>query len=432
MKFTEFGFSETLMEGLDAMGFSEATPIQEQAIPAIMAGKDLLGCAQTGTGKTAAFLLPILNRYTSEPHKGTDTLIIGPTRELVQQVDRQLEGFSYFTPVSSIPIYGGRDGRSMDQERKALKTGAPVIVATPGRLIAHLDLGYVDFSQVRHFILDEADRMLDMGFVHDILKIASHLPKKRQTLLFSATMPTRIRKFARDLFNNEPVEVNVAVSKPAENILQGAYELEDESKVKLVAHLLQGKKNLQRTIIFASTKKKVREVNTALHRAGLTVAAISSDLDQNAREEALQDFRSGRVPIVVATDVLSRGIDIKGIDVVINYDVPPDPEDYVHRIGRTARADASGVALTFISRSDRSRFRRIEEMIDMEIRRMPLPEGIPVGNPPSRGSGGRGRGGNSRGGGGRGRGGSSRGGGRSSRGGNNDRRGGSGGSGGRR
>lgn len=422
MKFTEFGFSETLMEGLDAMGFYEATPIQEQAIPAIMAGKDLLGCAQTGTGKTAAFLLPILDRYTSEPHKGIDTLIIGPTRELVQQVDRQLEGFSYFTPVSSIPIYGGRDGRSMDQERKALKTGAPVIVATPGRLIAHLDLGYVDFSQVRHFILDEADRMLDMGFVHDILKIASHLPKKRQTLLFSATMPTRIRKFARDLFNNEPVEVNVAVSKPAENILQGAYELEDESKVKLVAHLLQGKKNLQRTIIFASTKKKVREVNTALQRAGLSVAAISSDLDQNAREDALQDFRSGKIPIVVATDVLSRGIDIKGIDVVINYDVPPDPEDYVHRIGRTARADASGVALTFISRNDRGRFRRIEEMIDMEIRRMPLPEGIPVGSPSSsrggRSGGGssRGRGGNSRSGGGSSRGssGGSRSGGRSS------------------
>lgn len=393
------------------MGFVDATPIQEQAIPAIMQGKDLLGCAQTGTGKTAAFLLPILNRYTTEPHKGTDTLIIGPTRELVQQVDRQLEGFSYFTPVSSIPIYGGRDGRSMDQERKALKTGAPVIVATPGRLIAHLDLGYVDFSKVRHFILDEADRMLDMGFVHDIQKIASHLPKKRQTLLFSATMPQRIRKFARDLFNNEPVEVNVAVSKPADNILQGAYELEDESKVKLVAHLLQGKKNLQRTIIFASTKKKVREVNMALQRAGLSVAAISSDLDQNAREDALQDFRSGRVPIVVATDVLSRGIDIKGIDVVINYDVPPDPEDYVHRIGRTARADASGVALTFISRNDRGKFRRIEEMIDMEVRRMPLPAGIPVGTPSSRGrSGGSGRsGGNSRGGGGsgRGRGGSS-------------------------
>ncbi len=392
------------------MGFEEATPIQEQAIPAIMDGADLLGCAQTGTGKTAAFLLPILDRYTADPHTGTDTLIIGPTRELVQQVDRQLEGFSYFTPVSSIPIYGGRDGRSMDQERKALKTGAPVVVATPGRLIAHLDLGYVDFSTVRHFILDEADRMLDMGFIHDILKIAQHLPKDRQTLLFSATMPPKIRKFARELLRREHVEVTVAVSKPAENILQAAYELEDEGKVKLVSRLLEGKKRLQRTIIFASTKKKVREVASALHRSGLTVAAISSDLDQNSREEALQDFRSGKVPIVVATDVLSRGIDIKGIDVVINYDVPPDPEDYVHRIGRTARADASGVALTFISRGDRHRFRRIEELMDMQVRRLPLPEGIPVGTPPPRdnrgGRGGYGRrsGGGNRGGGNRGRG----------------------------
>ncbi|MEL7219903.1 MAG: DEAD/DEAH box helicase, partial [Bacteroidota bacterium] len=271
MKFTEFGFSDDLLDGLDAMGFEEATPIQAQAIPAIMGGSDLLGCAQTGTGKTAAFLLPILDRYTTNPHGGVDTLIIGPTRELVQQVDRQLEGFSYFTPVSSIPIYGGRDGRSMDQERKALKTGAPVIVATPGRLIAHLDLGYVDFSKVRHFILDEADRMLDMGFVHDIAKIAKHLPNSKQTLLFSATMPSKIRKFAKELLTN-PVEVNVAVSKPAKNILQAAYELEDESKVKLVAHLLEGKKRLQRSIIFASTKKKVREVNAALLRKGLKVA----------------------------------------------------------------------------------------------------------------------------------------------------------------
>ncbi|MEL6970524.1 MAG: DEAD/DEAH box helicase [Bacteroidota bacterium] len=398
MKFTEFGFTDTLLEGLSAMGFEEATPIQELAIPAIMDGKDVLGCAQTGTGKTAAFLLPILDRYTADPHGGTDTLIIGPTRELIQQVDRQLEGFSYFTPVSSIPIYGGRDGQSMEQERKALKTGAPVVVATPGRLIAHLDLGYVDFSTVRHFILDEADRMLDMGFVHDILKIASHLPKERQTLLFSATMPPKIRKFARELFREAPVEVNVAVSKPAENILQAAYELEDEGKVKLVTNLLSGKKRLQRTIIFASTKKKVREVANALQKGGMNAEAISSDLDQSAREEALQNFRSGSTPIVVATDVLSRGIDIKGIDVVINYDVPPDPEDYVHRIGRTARADASGVALTFISRGDRHRFRRIEDLMDMKVRRLPLPEGVPVGTPPPRG--GRGGGGYRRSGGG--------------------------------
>lgn len=383
MKFTELDFCDDLLDGLSAMGFVEATPIQEKAIPAIMDGRDILGCAQTGTGKTAAFLLPILNRFTESPHNGTDTLIIGPTRELVQQVDRQLEGFSYFTPVSSIPIYGGRDGQSMVQERKALKTGAPVVVATPGRLIAHLDLGYVDFSKVRHFILDEADRMLDMGFVHDITKIASHLPKDCQVLLFSATMPQKIRKFARELLN-DPVEINVAVSKPAKNILQAAYELEDEGKVKLVTRLLEGKKRLKRTIIFASTKKKVKEVYNALQKNGMVVAAVSSDLSQDEREEALHQFRSGKIPIVVATDVLSRGIDIKGIDVVLNYDVPPDPEDYVHRIGRTARAEASGVALTFISRGDRYRFKKIEQLMDMQVRRLPLPEGIPVGTPPPR------------------------------------------------
>ncbi|MCB0639550.1 MAG: DEAD/DEAH box helicase [Lewinella sp.] len=403
MKFTEFGLNEALMEGLDAMGFEEATPIQVQAIPAIMEGKDVLGCAQTGTGKTAAFLLPILNRYTEEPHDGVDTLIIGPTRELVQQVDRQLEGFSYFTPVSSIPIYGGRGGQSMDQEKQALKTGAPVIVATPGRLIAHLDLGYVKLDKVRHFILDEADRMLDMGFIHDINKIVNHLPRQRQTLLFSATMPNKIRRFARELLQN-PVEINVAVSKPAENILQAAYELEDTGKEKLVVELLTGKKNLQRTIIFASTKIKVREVARALQKKGLNVAAISSDLSQDEREERLQEFRSGKLPIVVATDVLSRGIDIKGIDVVINYDVPPDPEDYVHRIGRTARAEASGVALTFINRRDRRKFKSIEELMGMEVRKLPLPEGVPVGTSEDHGgrgrSGGRGRAG----GGGRGRG----------------------------
>ncbi len=390
MKFTEIGFCDALLDGLGAMGFIEATPIQEQAIPAIMSGRDLLGVAQTGTGKTAAFLLPILDKYTTHPHNGTDTLIIGPTRELIQQVDRELEGFSYFTPVSSIPIYGGRDGQSMVQERKALKTGAPVVVATPGRLIAHLDLGYVDFSKVRHFILDEADRMLDMGFVHDITKIASHLPKGVQTLLFSATMPSKIRRFARELLT-DPVEVNVAVSKPAENILQAAYEVEDESKVKLVANLLTGKKRLQRTIIFCSTKKKVRDVHRALERSGMVVAAVSSDLVQDDREEALQDFRSGKIPIVVATDVLARGIDIKGIDVVINFDAPSDPEDYVHRIGRTARAEASGVALTFISKGDRHRFRRIEEFMGLKVRRLPLPEGITKGTPsPSKGSSSRG------------------------------------------
>lgn len=357
------------------MGFKEATPVQEQAIPPLMEGKDVLACAQTGTGKTAAFLLPIIDELTKEPSEGVNTLILEPTRELAVQVDQQLEGFSYFTPVSSIPIYGGRGGQAMEQEKRALKSGASIIVATPGRLQAHLDLGYVNLKTIKHLVLDEADRMLDMGFAPAIMNIVHQLPVHRQTLLFSATMPPQIRKFAKQILR-DPVEVNIAVSKPAKNILQAAYEVEDEGKVKLTENLLEGKKNLGRVLIFASTKKKVRELATALKRGGLKVGDVSSDLDQQEREERLRNFKSGSLPIVVATDVLSRGIDIKGIDLVINFDVPQDAEDYVHRIGRTARADASGIALTFINRKDRRRFQRIEDLIEMEVRKLPLPEGL--------------------------------------------------------
>ncbi|NUQ22683.1 MAG: DEAD/DEAH box helicase [Saprospiraceae bacterium] len=372
MDFSDFGLHPSIMEGLDAMGFNTPTPIQEQTIPHILNGRDILACAQTGTGKTAAFLLPILHELSTAPSDVIDTLILEPTRELVMQVDQQLEGFSYFTDVRAIPVYGGRDGHSMEQERKALKQGASVIVASPGRLIAHLDLGYVNFDKLRHLVLDEADRMLDMGFAPDIMKIVNMLPRKRQTLLFSATMPQQIRRFAREMLNN-PVEVSISVSKPAENIMQVAYEVEDEQKVALTAHLLQDKKRLERVLIFASTKIKVRELAGNLARRGMKVSDIQSDLDQNEREERLRAFRSGALPIVVATDVLSRGIDVKGIDLVLNYDVPSDGEDYVHRIGRTARADASGIAITLVNRKDRRRFDRIEQTIGMKIRRMPLP-----------------------------------------------------------
>lgn len=372
LDFSELKLHPSVMEGLDAMGFRTPTPIQEQTIPLILNGRDILACAQTGTGKTAAFLLPVLHELSTAPSDVIDTLILEPTRELVMQVDQQLEGFSYFTDVRAIPVYGGRDGHSMEQERKALKQGASVIIATPGRLIAHLDLGYVDFSKLRHLVLDEADRMLDMGFAPDIMKIVNMLPRKRQTLLFSATMPPQIRRFAKEMLNN-PAEINIAVSKPAENIMQAAYEVEDEMKVALTAHLLQDKKRLERVLIFASTKLKVRELATNLARRGMKVSDIQSDLDQNEREERLRAFRSGALPIVVATDVLSRGIDVKGIDLVLNYDVPSDGEDYVHRIGRTARADASGIAITFVNRKDRRRFDRIEQTIGMKIRRMPLP-----------------------------------------------------------
>ncbi len=415
MKFTEFGFEPALLEGLEAMGFEEATPVQEQAIPLIMQDKDVLACAQTGTGKTAAFLLPILNAMTKAPPEGIDTLIIEPTRELVMQVDQQLEGFSYFTPVSAVAIYGGRSGHDMEMEKRALKKGAPIIVATPGRLMAHLDLGYVKLDKLRHLILDEADRMLDMGFAPDIVTIINQLPRKRQTLLFSATMPPQIRKFSKN-FLNDPAEVNIAISKPAEKIIQVAYAVDDRGKIPLIQELLTGKKNLERVLIFAGTKKKVREVYESLKREDLNVGDISSDLPQSEREERLRQFKNGNLPIIVATDVLSRGIDIKGIDVVINFDVPGDAEDYVHRIGRTARADASGVAITFINNPDRGRFRRIEDLMGMEVRRLPLPEGIPEPSKSSRGSGSGRSGGrhSSKGRGGKGRG-SNRGGGRKNR-----------------
>lgn len=374
MKFKEFGFEEALLEGLDAMGFEKATPVQEQAIPIIMDQQDILAIAQTGTGKTAAFLLPVINRLTKNPTEGIDTLIIEPTRELATQVDLQIEGFSYFTPVSSIAVYGGRDGRAMELEKQALKKGASIIVATPGRLSAHLDLGYVDLSTIKHLILDEADRMLDMGFAQDIMGIVNQLPRNRQTLLFSATMPPQIRQFSKQLLRSPYKEISLAISKPAENILQGVYEVEDEGKVKLVEYLLQNRKSLGRVIIFASTKAKVRELSTVLQKRGLDVGAVHSDLEQEERERQLAAFKSGKISVIVATDVLSRGIDIKGIDLVLNFDVPGDAEDYVHRIGRTARADASGVALTLVNSKDWYKFEKIEILIDMKIRRSPLPD----------------------------------------------------------
>jgi ATP-dependent RNA helicase RhlE len=374
LKFSEFGFETNLMEGLEAMGFETATPVQTQAIPPIMEGKDVLACAQTGTGKTAAFLLPVLNRLSKDPNEGIDTLIIEPTRELAQQVDQQLEALSYFTAVSSIAIYGGRDGQAMEQEKRALKRGAPIIVATPGRLTSHLDLGYVKLDKIRHLILDEADRMLDMGFAPAIMNIVNKLPLERQTLLFSATMPHNIRKFAYQILRNDkPVEISISISKPAKNILQAAYEIKEEAKLKFAEWVISQNKQAERILIFAGTKKKVKALKSSLSGMGLKVGGVHSDLTQEEREAHVLGFKNGSIPIIVATDVLSRGIDIKGIDVVINYDVPGDAEDYVHRIGRTARADASGLALTFINADDRWRFKRIEELMEMEVRKLPLP-----------------------------------------------------------
>ncbi|THH39935.1 DEAD/DEAH box helicase [Neolewinella litorea] len=379
--FDELNLVDELLDALDDMGFEKCTPIQAKAIPPSLEGRDVLAVAQTGTGKTAAFLLPILDKLTREPVSKVNTIILEPTRELAMQVDRQLEGFSFYTPASSIAIYGGRDGHSMEREKNALKTGAPLVVATPGRLIAHLDLGYADLSGVRHLVLDEADRMLDMGFVNDMIKIIDMLPKEKlQILFYSATMPGKIRKFSREILKN-PVEISIAISKPAEKIDQKAFDVADWAKISLIEHILKDKKDLERILIFCGRKKTVRDLTRRLQRKGHKAESVSSDLEQQEREDRLGDFRSGKIPIVIATDVLSRGIHIDGIDLVINFDVPGDAEDYVHRIGRTARASAEGEAITLISKEDRQRFKRIEELVEKEVRRVPLPDELADAEP---------------------------------------------------
>lgn len=408
--FDELDISDDVLDALDDMGFEKCTPIQAQAITPSLEGRDVLAVAQTGTGKTAAFLLPILTKLNRKPVDKVNTIILEPTRELAMQVDRQLEGFSFYTKTSSIAIYGGRDGHSMAQEQKALKTGAPIVVATPGRLMAHLDMGYTDLSEVRHLVLDEADRMLDMGFVNDMLKIIDMLPKEKlQILFYSATMPTKIRKFSRDILKN-PVEISIAISKPAEKIEQKAYDVADWAKIALVEEILKEKtKTMERILIFCGRKKTVRELTRRLQRKNPKVMDVSSDLEQSEREERLRQFRSAAIQVVVATDVLSRGIHINGIDLVINFDVPGDAEDYVHRIGRTARASAEGEAITLISREDRQRFKRIEQLMEMKVKRMEVPNHLREnegdnrrrgdrrdGNRSGRSGGGRGRGGNNR------------------------------------
>ena len=379
MKFTEFKFGNELQEGLDMMGFEEATPIQEQAIPIIQEGTDLIACAQTGTGKTAAFVLPILDKLTKTNSNKVNTIIVAPTRELAKQIDMQIEGFSYFTNSSSYPIYGGGTGVEFDNQKQALKKGADIIICTPGRLLAHLDFNYFNTSGVKHFILDEADRMLDMGFYDDIMKIANALPKDRQNLLFSATMPPKIRTLATSLLKN-PKSISLAISKPAEGLTQNAYMIHDNQKVRLVRELLKAKgKDLSHVLIFASSIKSVKEIKTTLNKAGMRASEMHSGLDQDQREETIRDFKNKKIRILVATDILSRGIDIKGIEIVINYEVPHDAEDYVHRIGRTARADRTGEAITFINPRQVKNFMDIEKLIEKAVPKLDLPNGFEKG-----------------------------------------------------
>jgi len=373
LTFSDFNLHPTLLESLSAMGFEKPTPIQEQAIPYIMQNCDLIACAQTGTGKTAAFLLPVIHNLLLKPNAkhSINTVVIAPTRELALQIDQQVEGFGYYAPVTSAPVYGGGDGATWDQQKRAIVHGADILIATPGRLIAHMQLGYVDFSHVQHLVLDEADRMLDMGFHDDIMTIVKALPAKRQTLLFSATMPPKIRQLAKSILNS-PREISIAISKPAAGILQAAYFVNDSSKNGLVKHLLMGKK-IASTLIFASTKIKVKKLEQELRRMGLSVAAIHSDLEQAEREKVLSSFRAHQVQILVATDILSRGIDMDDIGLVINYDNANSPEDYVHRIGRTARAESTGVAITFINDLEREDFKRVEQLIGKAVQKIALP-----------------------------------------------------------
>jgi len=378
MKFTELNLADELLDAIHYMGFENATPIQEQAIPAVLNGKDMIACAQTGTGKTAAFILPILNKMVGKTDLVTDTLVIVPTRELAVQIEQQIQGLSYFISVSSKAVYGGGSGKDFEEEKQALINGTDIIVATPGKLLSHLKLGYVKFDKVKHLILDEADRMLDMGFQDDLNKIMTYLPEQRQNLLFSATMAAEIRTLAKRMLT-DPLEINLALSKPAEGVDQKIYLTFDEQKNPLIQHLLNERKNFERIILFTSTKSKVNDIVRYIQRKGFKASGISSDLEQHEREETLNGFRSGRIPLLVATDVMSRGIDIKEINMVINYDVPGDAEDYVHRVGRTARANTTGEAVTLVNERDMKRFKRIEDLIGDTLPRLPLPEGLGPG-----------------------------------------------------
>ena len=375
MDFYDLDLNDYVLDALDDMNFTDTTPIQEHAIPPILEGRDVMGVAQTGTGKTAAYLLPVLSLLADGgyPKDAINCVIMSPTRELAQQIDSAMQGFAYYlNNISSVAVYGGNDGVRYEQEKRAMQSGADVVIATPGRLISHLSLGNIDLSRVSFFILDEADRMLDMGFCDDILLIAKALPKEHQTIMFSATMPGDILSLAHSILRN-PVEVKLAVSKPADNIRQSAYLCYEPQKLMLVKHLFEMEPP-HRVIIFTDSKKKTKELAISVIRAGYNAKAMHSDLTQDERDEVMYLFRSGKIDILVATDIVARGIDIDDIAMVINFDVPRDEEDYVHRIGRTARAGKGGRAITFVNDKDMLFFRQIERFLGKEIYKEKMPE----------------------------------------------------------
>lgn len=394
MTFEEILSNDDLLDAVYDMHYDECTPIQALAIPAALEGRDVLAVAQTGTGKTAAYLLPVIEMLINDnyPQDRVNCVVMAPTRELAQQIDRQLEGFSYYLPITSMPIYGGTDGETYEKQRKGLKSGADIIIATPGRLLSHLNMGYVDLSTVSFFILDEADRMLDMGFLEDIMKIVSHLPKERQTMLFSATMPENIKKLA-DSVLRQPIEIKLSVSKPADKIKQSAYVCHEHQKLHLLINLFENN-HPRKVIVFASSKLKVKELYKALRKKSYKVSEMHSDLEQKNRDDVMLDFKAGKTNVIIATDIISRGIDVDNIETVINYDVPREAEEYVHRIGRTARADREGTGITFISEKEIKRFKNIEKLLEKEVAKESLPEGFEPGpeykNPKRKSDGGSG------------------------------------------
>ena len=374
MYFTDFDLEDEILDALDAMRFEECTPIQEQTIQPLLDGRDLIGVAQTGTGKTAAYLLPVLNKLCQGgyPEDAINCVIMAPTRELAQQIDRQLEGFTYFMPVSGVAVYGGNDGQRYEQELRGMAKGADIIVATPGRLISHINLGNIDLSKVSFFILDEADRMLDMGFYNDIMTIAKQLPKERQTMLFSATMPEEIRRLASNILT-DPLQITLALAKPADGITQQAYLCHEGQKPGIIKNIFKNESS-DRVILFASRKTKVKEISLMLKKQGFNVGEMHSDLSQSERDEIMYRYKSHKIEIIVATDILARGIDIDDIRIVINYDVPRDCDDYIHRIGRTARAGTTGRAITFVSEEDQPFFKQIEDFIEQDVPKIAVPE----------------------------------------------------------
>jgi len=377
LTFDDFNFDDSLLEGLYSMGYKKPTPIQEQAIPVILKNKDLIACAQTGTGKTAAYLLPIIHHILKAPTRHLNTLIIAPTRELILQIDQQIDGMGYFCSVGSIAIYGGNDGMTWEKQKHALREGVDIVCATPGRLIALLQNGDINFEHLQHLVLDEADRMLDMGFFDDIKSIINYLPKKRQTILFSATMPPKIRMLANQIAN-EPEQINIAISKPAAGIVQQVYIVYDSQKESLVKLILKNK-DFQSVIIFSSTKDNVKLLERTLRQVDGSVKAFHSDLEQVEREEIMRDFKAKKIRVLIGTDILSRGIDVDGISLVINYNAPPDPEDYIHRIGRTARAEKAGVAITLVNERDQIKLSKIEDLMGFEVARMSIPSELGPG-----------------------------------------------------